>query len=415
MRNTGLELKTQRSIAVRLRGLATVAFFGLLATGCANEPNRLGPPVDVAFDAENVANSIFSLRFAPDNAVVVQVHTIALALGLTVQANAVPAPGAVATPAPSGVASRLTIPVRRDRVEARPRRGAQDRVEIMRYVRASPLEGLVASRARNLAAGQAAPIFPINFLGKDFVFDAGLDAYVEFGNGGPENGVRFELYVVDLQSGLPALPLSPVGFVDLTDISDATSTRLRVRAFDDTGSNTIELANYIVDGAFASSSVGVTVSLLGEGFVRDQNGRFDFEYDELLESDDLAGITSVSSIHRTVSAEGTDVRLAVTGEIANDGSQSDLSFEMDIDGAAGLTLVDLRVINGQQDGEIQHRGRLEAVVTGTVQNPSFTAAGAFDFTLAEVAALDEILFGVDDILLFVSEIYVPLADLFGVG
>ncbi len=407
MSSTRFELKRRRRLMGRASRLGGFAIFAALIAGCTSEPNRLGPPIDVAFDAENVANSIFSLRFAPDNAVVVQVHTIALALGLSVQANAVPTPGETV--------NRLSIPVRRDRVQARPTRGGQDRVELMRYVRRSPLEGLVASRARNLSSGRAVPIFPINFLGKEFIFDEGIDAYVELGNGGPENGVRFELYVVDLQSGLPALPLDPVGFVDLTDISDATSTRLRVRAFDTTGNNTIELANYIIDGAFATSSVGVTVSLLGEGFVVDQNGRFDFNYDELLESDDLAGVTAVSSIHRTVSDEGTDVRLEVTGDIATDGSQSDLSFEMDIDGAAGLTLVDLRVINGQQDGEIRHGSRLEAVVSGTVQAPNFIAAGAFDFTLAELSALDEILFGIDDVLLFVSELYVPLADLFGVG
>ena len=211
------------------------------------------------------------------------------------------------------------------------------------------------------------------------------------------------------------MPLAPVGFVDLTDVSDATSSRLQVRAFDTSGGGTIELADYLIDGAFASNANGVTVSLLGNGFVQDQNGRFDFDFDELLESDDVAGITAVSSVHRVVSAEGTDVRLQVAGDIANDGSQSDLTFTMDIDGAAGLTLLDLRVVNGQQDGEIRHGSHLEATVGGTVRNPFFASAGTFDFTVGELAALDEILFGIDDTLLFVSEVYVPLADLFGVG
>ncbi len=88
---------------------------------------------------------------------------------------------------------------------------------------------------------------------------------------------------------------------------------------------------------------------------------------------------------------------------------------MDIDGAAGLTLVDLGVVDGLQSGEIQHNGRIEAVVGGTVQQPTFTAVGSREFRLSELAALDEILFGIDDILFFTGEVYAPLADLFGVG
>ena len=174
----------------------------------------------------------------------------------------------------------------------------------------------MASVAARRAQGAKTPLFPINYLGKEFIFDASIDAYVEYGDGGPENGVRFELYVVDLSSGLPALPLRPFGFVDLMDESDAVSARLRVRAFDTSGGGTLRVADYLLDGAFASDANGVSVSLLAEGFVEDQNGRFDFELDELLESDDAARMTRVTSTHRVLSAEGTEVRLRVGGDLS---------------------------------------------------------------------------------------------------
>lgn len=373
-------------MAGRCRALAA-GLLVLAAAGCVEERGIIGPPLpDPPFDPELAANSIYSLRFAADNEVVAQVRTIAEVLGLS-------------EPRASRVAhSRL--------------RGSSDRVDLLRALEPRSLERAVANVAARRATGSKIPLFPINFLGKEFIFDPSIDAYVEYGDGGPENGVRFELYAVDLSSGLPALPLRPFGFVDLTDESDAVSARLRVRAFDTSGGGTLRIADYVVDGAFASDANGVSVSLLADGFVEDRNGRFDFELDELLEFDDAAGMTHVTSTHRVLSAEGTEVRLRVGGDLSADGSHADLLFRMDIDAAAGLTLVDLAVVNGAQEGEIRQAGRVEALVGGTVEAPVFTDAAGRGFTDPELAALDEILFGIDDVLAFAGEAYVPLADLF---
>lgn len=390
----------------RLRAVGALALIAG-ATACSKSDDRFGPPGSQAFDPARVANSIFSLRFAADNVVVAQLNPIAQALGLT--ADAVPAGG-----------ERLE-PLRLNRApvdRARPSRAREprDRAALLRRFPAGSLEGIVANRAARRAAGGAVPIFPINYLGKTFIFDAGIDAYVETSLGGaPQNGVRFELYVFDLDVLLPALPLEPIGWVDLTDVSDAVSSRLRIRAVDTRGPNNILLADYVIDVAFASNPEGIAVSLLADGFVQDDQGRFDFSLDELLEGDDFAGTTRITSVHDLISDEGTDVRLEVSGDLSNDGLHSDLFFKWDIDGAGGLTLVDLRVTDGIQDGEIRQRNRLEVIVNGTVQNPTFTPVEAFDFTGPELDALNEILFGIDDVLFFVSEVWVPLADLFGVG
>ena len=373
-------------MAVRRRGFAA-GLLALLAVGCVEDGSVIGPPpVDVPFDPQATANSIFSLRFAADNAIVAQVRTISEVLGLS-------------DPPANRVAHSRA-------------RGTDDRLNLLRVLEPRSLERAVANVAAGRARGSNIPLFPINYLGKEFIFDPNIDAYVEHGDGGPANGVRFELYVVDLSSGLPALPLRPFGFVDLMDESDAVSTRLRVRAFDTSAGGALRVADYVVDGAFATGGNGVSVSLLSEGFVEDRNGRFDFELDELLESDDGARITRVTSDHRVVSAEGTEVRLLVDGDLSFDGSHADLLFRMDIDGSAGLTLVDLGVLNGSQDGKIRHGGRVEALVGGTVSTPTFADVVGRGFTNAELAALDEILIGIDDVLVFVGEAYVPLADLF---
>ncbi len=369
------------------RGLLAAGLLLLAAAGCVEERGIVGPPLpDPPFDPELAANSIYSLRFAADNAIVAQVRTIAEVLGLSEP--------------------------RTNRVAHSELRGSSNRVDLLRALEPRSLERAVANVAASRASGAKTPLFPINFLGKEFIFDASIDAYVEYGDGGPENGVRFELYVVDLSSGLPALPLQPFGFVDLTDESDAVSAQLRMRAFDTSGGGTRRVADYLVDGAFASDANGVSVSLLAEGFAEDQNGRFDFELDELLEFDDAAGMTYVTSKHRVLSAEGTEVRLEVGGGLSADGSHADLVFRMDIDGSAGRTLVDLAVVNGAQEGEIRQAGRVEALVEGTVEAPVFIDAAGRGFTSSELAALDEILFGIDDVLAFAGEAYVPLADLF---
>ncbi len=370
------------------------AILTLGAVGCADERGLIVPR-DAEFRPPSVAASIFSLRYAGDNVAVVQVHLIADALGLT---------------APAANVARA-----RGARDGEPRLGS--RAHRFDKQALEKLERARASRAPGAASGSRVPLFPVNFLGRTFAYDALTGSYfADDGLGaGPQNGVRFLLYTLDGNTFLPAEPLFVIGFVDLIDVSNATSTRLRVRAFDTTGPNDRLLADYLVDGAFAVSTIGVAVNLVSNGLVADENGRFDFAMDELLESDDALGETIVSVVHDVVSDEGSNIRLSVEGIIANDGSFADLRFVMDVRGTAGRTVVDLRVVDGLQDGTIEHNGRLETLVGGTVSQPTFDRARGGSYTLAELEALDEILFGIDDILFFASELFAPLADLFGVA
>jgi len=374
-----------------LRKMGASAFIALGMAGCADESGVIGPPPGGGpFSPQATAASIYSLRFAPDNVAVAHVRFISYSLGLTSSASRTP------------------------RTETR---GITPRASLAPAFVPEGIKRAVADRTLRLSRGQSAvPLFPINFLGETFVYDAGLDAYVLDGSrgGAPQNGIRFIMYTLDPDLRLPALPLHPIGFVDLIDQSDAVSTRLRVRAFDDTSGGNVALADYVVDGAFGSLSTGIIVNLLAEGFIADRNGRFDFALDELLETDDTADLTLVSLVHEVVSAEGTRVELGVEGDLANDGSFSDLVFRFDILGGAGVTRVDLDIVNDQQDGTIRHGGAVEAVVGGTVSEPTFFRPGGGGFTVPQLLALDEILFGIDDVLILADELYWPLGELFGV-
>ena len=65
------------------------------------------------------------------------------------------------------------------------------------------------------------------FLGKTFVYSAG--SYVlSAETGAPANGVRFLLYALDPVTLLPAVPLTPTGYVDLIDLSSGSTKAARV-------------------------------------------------------------------------------------------------------------------------------------------------------------------------------------------
>ena len=53
-------------------------------------------------------------------------------------------------------------------------------------------------------------------------------------------------------------------------------------------------------------------------------------------------------------------------------------------------------------------------MSGTVQLPEYEWVDGGGFSPSELAALDEILFGIDDVLILADEIFRPLGEIFAI-
>jgi hypothetical protein len=112
-------------------------------------------------------------------------------------------------------------------------------------------------------------LIPATYWGHVFVWDTGTSQYVDgAATGGPANGVRFTLYALDPLTGLPASPLNPVGWVDLTDQSTTAQYKLGVQVADPTTT----YADYLVAATTTASSFLAQAT----GYVTDGTHRLDF-------------------------------------------------------------------------------------------------------------------------------------------
>lgn len=73
---------------------------------------------------------------------------------------------------------------------------------------------------------------PLSALGKTFVYDIDLDAYVVSElTGAPADGVRFLLYSIDAETGLVIEPLVQVGWVDITRTATESTLTGRIEIY----------------------------------------------------------------------------------------------------------------------------------------------------------------------------------------
>ncbi len=171
------------------------------------------------------------------------------------------------------------------------------------------------------------PIFPTNFLGATFEWDDGLQRYaITERTGAPANGVRFILYAVDPFSGNPAMPLSEIGFLDLTDEGSASATRLNVYA--ETGG--IARLDYTVTATYALLGDVIEATATGAGFISNGTRTLDFDLvqtvgfntaDETMRVDMLYDLQMDDENVRVVVDVGSDIDLGL----------SEVSLDVDAD------------------------------------------------------------------------------------
>lgn len=224
-------------------------------------------------------------------------------------------------------------------------------------------------------------LFPVDVLGKTLVWDVDSVRYVVSAiQGAPANGIRIILYFADPATGMPFIPLQPIGNLDLTDESTAQANRLGVLLR--LGGTTI--ADYEVSLAVATT--GATVRAVG--FVRSTDGAYQADFD-------LSATFNFSGGHityRVTGSDGTFVYLDVSaGQVA-----STIVFQV---GRDGNTVEIAGTDNGQTiTGTIKFNGTTVGTITGPSDDPTIAAADGYTLTAADIAALQAIFYAAGEFI-----------------
>lgn len=230
---------------------------------------------------------------------------------------------------------------------------------------------LLASR-RSPGAAQA--LFPV--LGKTFTWDAALDKYVVSAQtGAPADGDRFVLYTVDPATGKPnENPLTPIGYVDLRDLSTPQADIIGVVV--KFGTQTV--ADYRISAASSLTSI----SLSAVGYLAGVTGgnRVDFNLVTTLSLQGGAGQLDIN--YHIQGSNGGVIDILVSGSDA--GVSINVTVRHGSDNAVQLVGTgDSLTVNLQ----IKYNGTVVATITGSGDNPTFTGANGHTLTNPERVAL----------------------------
>lgn len=243
-----------------------------------------------------------------------------------------------------------------------------------------------ARRIAQLAASfSASPqaLFPADILGKTLVWDANTNAYV-VGNapGAPATGIRILLYFTNAATGMPFLPITPIGSLDLTDKSTAQANRLGVTlAF---GQTTVSAYDITV----VSGTTSATVT--AKGYLAAVAGpeRIDFGLSDLIA---VSGQTLSLTSTNDLTSSGAAIHVVLTqadiflgaGTIVARISRGNATAELTVTG-------DLANQIGPLSGGVKFNNTTVATIGGTFANPAITGSGGHTFTAAQIDALLQI-------------------------
>jgi hypothetical protein len=256
--------------------------------------------------------------------------------------------------------------------------------------------------AQRLSAMQALPfeptvaevLFPANYLGTTWVYDAGSESYViaPDSTDGPADGVRISLYAVDPILHQIVQPLTHVGYVELTDESTPSADAVRISAF--IGSTNV--LNYVASATVTTS----TITFSADGFVSDGSTQVNFELSVTL-TQDTEQATIDYLIYRV------------------DGTAS-VHLVVNADGLAGTLTVDLTVEHGDHTvvfhvtgsdtaiaGTVHHNGALVVEISGGGDQPVFEDGQGNPLTGDQLQALAELFESVFEILDHFDDLLVP--------
>jgi hypothetical protein len=223
-------------------------------------------------------------------------------------------------------------------------------------------------------------LFPVDALGKTYVWNVNTDQYENTGPAGaPNNGIRITIYTVNPSTNQPVEPLQALGYLELTDEPTAQSENLGVRLT--LGNSTI--ADYLITAitgtnTFEMLAAGYLLGSAGSGrvdfdirtFENYQTGASEFEY-ELAQQ---GGATIVIDFAAT-SNGGTGLIRVSRGENSVEVTWSETSTSF--------------------TGQVKFNGTVVANVTQQGENdPVFTGANGRQLSAQQQADIEEMFDGV---------------------
>ena len=239
-------------------------------------------------------------------------------------------------------------------------RTAAERLQALRV--AAPSFGSSASLA----------LFPADLLGKTFVFNPALERYEidDTATGAPADGVRLILYAVDPVLRQILEPLDPVGYLDLIDVSTASSDALRLVAV-------IEGETFL-DYTASVTQTTTSTTIAAEGFLSDGTDQVDFDLSL------SAGLNSVS-LDYLLSAGGNSVHLEAS---FSGGGEGEFEATLTVQGDGDTVILTVTVTPSTVSGEITYNGDVAVTISGGPDEVTFTRPDGTPLTQQEINALE---------------------------
>jgi hypothetical protein len=244
-----------------------------------------------------------------------------------------------------------------------------------------------------LSPASPAAIFPADLLGKTFIYDLDSAHYVVApdSTGAPANGVRLQLYAVDPILEQPILPLTDIGYLDLTDESSPSADALGVLAV----VQDVTYLDYLASAVRTTSSLTFTA----DGYVSDGQTQVNFtlshtwsETDGLTVDYDLNVPSTDSSVGLYLAIDGQSQMITLELSVTHDGES--VMF------AATLTETSI-------SGSVTYQGDVVVEISGTPSEPIFVDAAGNPLTEQQLRALAELFASVGSIIDEFDDLLIP--------
>jgi hypothetical protein len=257
-----------------------------------------------------------------------------------------------------------------------------------------------------------AAIIPDTLKGSVFTWNTSASQYTRNATtGGPVNGVRFVLYATAPGASAPSLPLVPVGYADLLDLSSGGSATLQIIVKNNAGS--VTYLDYTFSGSGNSASFTAAVSgIVTNGFAGAANKTLTF-------SIAITGSTNSVSLGLSLSLNNPAVTVQESITVADNGSTTTLTIDFTLVRPVESVRLAGSVAISNSDGSatiditITVNGMTFATMRGTPEQPVITRPGGRQLTADEFMAMTYLFVAAANVSESVTALFDPAQRILG--